>query len=316
MANPTSVAGIPAVITVDAAGGYFAVDVDREYTLKHDGENSAGTASTHIIYISINTPAPPDGVEGADKAKLCAGDVIVIGPGISQIRYDCAATEEATMTVIPSVRLDLEGQSSQAGGIRATTSGAEEITAELGDVNVSLGLLDNTVGTHDSDIATMHLNVGTKAETTVPAAVADGDDVQLNADEYGRLRSAEFDPATGTAQVTDTAPAQMAVLIEDGWAALTAAGDLTSQRDVRDYENHTIAYDITIGTLTDMDLIIWGSIDGTLWFPMSSFNVLAAGPLEDAVTFSGVQVTYIRCELEAENGAADGSVVFQLTSGN
>jgi len=316
MANPTSIAGVPAVFTVDAAGGLFTVDVDREYTLKHDGENSAGTASTHIIYLSLNTPAPPDGAEGADKAKLCAGDVLVLGPGIDTIRYDCAATEEATMTVIPSVRLDLDGQSAQAGGARASTSGAEEITATLDIGNVSLDTLDNTVGTHDADVATQHITIGTKAETTVPAAVSDGDDVQLNADEYGRLRSAEFDPATGTAQVTDASPAQMAVLIEDGWAALAAAGDLTPWRDTRDYENATVTYDITIGTLASMDLIIWGSADQVLRYPIAAWNVLAAGTLEDAITISSNQHTYIQCELEAENGAADGSVVFQLQSGN
>ncbi len=181
---------------------------------------------------------------------------------------------------------------------------------------MSLGTLDNTVGTHDLDVATQHLNVGTKAETTVPAAVADGDDVQLNSDEYGRLRSAEFDSATGTAQVTDAAPAQMQVLIEDGWAALAAAGDLTPWRDIRDYENVTVTYDITMASLASMDLIIWGSADQVLRYPIAAWNVLAAGILEDAITISSNQHTYIQCELQAENGAADGSVVFQLQSGN
>ncbi len=316
MANPTSIAGVQAVLVANPAGGNVTIDPLREYTLKHDGEATDGTASTDIIYLSTDLAVDPDGSEGADKAKLCAGDVIVIGPNRTVIRFATAAGDEATMTVIPSPRLDIGGTSAQGGGIRASTSGAEEITAELGDVNISLDTLDNTVGTHDADVATQHITIGTKAETTVPAAVADGDDVQLNADEYGRLRSAEFDPATGTAQVTDSAPAQMAVLIETGWAALAAAGDLTPWRDTRDYENATVTYDITIGALTSMDLIIWGSADQTLRYPIAAWNVLAAGTLEDAITISSNQHTYIQCELQAENGDTDGAVVFQLQSGN
>lgn len=184
------------------------------------------------------------------------------------------------------------------------------------DIRTAVQIIDNCIGTHDAAAPTQLAIIGGVAEETVPAAVADGDAVRMNFDLYGRHRDAAFNQAQSAGDVTDVAPAQMQVLIETGWAALTAAGDLTPARDVRDHANHTVAYDITIGSLTSMDLIIWGSIDGTLWFPMSSFNVLSTGVLEDAVYFSGVQVTYIRCELEAENGAADGSVVFQLTSGN
>ncbi len=316
MANPTSIAGVPACIVVNPAGGNVTIDPLREYTLKHDGEQTDGTASTDIIYLSLALAVDPDGSEGADKAKLCAGDVIVLGPGLTAINFATAAGDEATMTVIPSPRLDIDGQSAQAGGARASTSGSEEITAELGDVNLSLDTLDNTVGTHGADVATQHMTIGTKAETTVPAAVGDGEDVQLNADEYGRLRSTEYDPATGTAQITDTAPAQMQVLTEDGWVALAAAGDLTPWRDVRDYENITVPYDITIGTLASMDLIIWGSVDQVLRYPIAAWNVLAAGTLEDAITISCNQHNYIQCELQAENGAADGSVVFQANAGN
>ncbi len=314
MANPTSIAGVPAVIVVNPAGGNVTIDPLREYTLKHDGEATDGTASTDIIYLSLALAVDADGSEGADKAKLCAGDVIVLGPGLTTINFATAAGDEATMTVIPSPRLDIDGQSAHAGGARASTSGAEEITASID--SIVLGTIENAVGTHDADVATQLLSIGTKAETTVPAAVADGDDVQLNADEYGRLRSAEFDPATGTAQVTDSAPAQMQVLIEDGWAALAAAGDLTPWRDIRDYENATVTYDITMASLASMDLIIWGSADQVLRYPIAAWNVLAAGVLEDAITISSNQHTYIQCELQAENGAADGSCVFQLQSGN
>ena len=108
----------------------------------------------------------------------------------------------------------------------------------------------------------------------------------------------------------------MQVLTEDGWVALIAAGDLTPWREVRDYENITIPYDITIGGLASMDLIIWGSVDQVLRYPIAAWNVLAAGTLEDAITISGNQHNYIQCELQAENGAADGSVVFQANAGN
>ncbi len=314
MANPTSIAGVQAVLVANPAGGNVTIDPLREYTLKHDGEATDGTASTDIIYLSTNLAVDPDGSEGEDKAKLCAGDVIVLGPDRTVIRFQTAAGDEATMTVIPSPRLDIGGTSAQAGGARASTSGAEEITASID--GIALGTIENAVGTHDDTVSSQLLVTGSIAETTVPAAVADGDDVRWNADEYGRARSAEYDPATGTAQITDSAPAQMQVLIETGWAALTAAGDLTPWRDTRDYENATVTYDITIGALTSMDLIIWGSADQTLRYPIAAWNVLAAGTLEDAITISSNQHTYIQCELQAENGDTDGAVVFQLQSGN
>lgn len=193
---------------------------------------------------------------------------------------------------------------------------SEQIRDLTVNIEASLDTLDDAVGTHDSAAPASVLMQGQYAESTTPAAVADGDAVRPWYDLYGRLVQLATNLAQSTIDVTDAAPAQMQVLIETGWAALTAPGALTPTIDVRDYENHTIAYDIDIGGCTDVDLIVWGSIDGTLWFPLWEDNITSAETLEDAVQFSGVQVTYIRCEFEAEAGDTDATIVFQITSGN
>ena len=184
------------------------------------------------------------------------------------------------------------------------------------DIRTAVQIIDNIVGTHDAAAPTGLAMMGGVAETTVPAAVADGDAVRANMDEYGRARSAEFDPSLSAASVTDVAPAQMQVMIETGWVALTAPGAETPVLDVRDYENHTVVYSIDIGGCDDVDLIIWGSIDGTLWVPLWEDNITSAETLDDSVELTGVQITYIKCEFESENGDTDAVISFQVTSGN
>ena len=183
------------------------------------------------------------------------------------------------------------------------------------DIRTAVQIIDNIVGTHDAAAPTGLAMMGGVAETTVPAAVADGDAVRANMDEYGRARSAEFDPSLSAASVTDVSPAQMQVMIETGWVALTAPGAETPVLDVRDYENITVEY--TIATIdTSVDLIIHGSLDNVTWFPMSAFTVLAADDQDDAVIFSGVKVTYLKCEFDAEVGGEAAVVTFKVMCGN
>ena len=182
------------------------------------------------------------------------------------------------------------------------------------DIRTAVQIIDNIVGTHDAAAPTGLAMMGGVAETTVPAAVADGDAVRANMDEYGRARSAEFDPSLSAASVTDVSPAQMQVMIETGWVALTAPDDLTPVLDIRDYENVTVVYVIaSIGT--SVDLRIEGSLDNSNWFALSAFQVLAADDQTDAVTFSGVKAAYLRCEFDAEDGGTP-TVSFQVMAGN
>jgi hypothetical protein len=182
-------------------------------------------------------------------------------------------------------------------------------------IQAAVQIIDNIVGTHDAVAPTGLAMMGGVAVATVPVAVADGDAVRLNVDPYGRLRSAEFDPALSAAQVSDVAPAQMQVLIETGWTALSAPAAETPVLDVRDYEDITVEY--VIATIdTSVDLIVWGSLDGTTWFPMSAFTVLAADDQDDSVVFSCVKVAYIKCEFDAEVGGTNAVVTFKIMCGN
>ena len=225
--------------------------------------------------------------------------------GIRNFTEATAVAVEASLTILSAI------QASSAAS--AVDLAAMEVL--LTDIRTAVQIIDNIVGTHDAIAPAGIAMVGGVAETTVPAAVADGDAVRLNMDEYGRLRLVELDPALSAAQVSDVAPAQMQVLIETGWVALTAPAAETPVLDVRDYENITVEY--TIATIdTSVDLIIWGSLDNVTWFPMSAFTVLAADDQDDAVTFSGVKVAYIKCEFDAEVGGTAAVVTFKVMCGN
>ncbi len=105
------------------------------------------------------------------------------------------------------------------------------------------------------------------------------------------------------------AAAQGDPLVETGWAALADPG-YTPVIDVRLKTNHTILYSIA-SIDTSVGLIVWGSLDGTIWFVMDAWTVLAADLQDDTREISGFGTVYLKCEFDAEAGGNAAAVTFQ-----
>lgn len=309
MANPTSMTGgLPGVFTCTDAVAYCTVDPDRVYTFKHDGETVAGAASTDMIYLAFNGTAPdPDSSEGPNKGKLCSGDVLAIGPGITSLGFDMAAGHDATMTVIPGNRVDV-GAGAVPDGVRAQTSGTEELTAEFGE-------LTDATAVHLAAGPARALLTGGLVIDGVPAAETAGDIAALWLDLYRRLVFFGSNLAEGTLDVSvQSTPGKPPPQFETGWAATAAPADETPVIDVRNYAYHTVGYIIAaIGV--SVDIIIWASLDGANFYPIvPQFQILAADPQINAITFAA-PIRSLYCEHEAENGGAP-TISFQYMGSN
>ena len=205
------------------------------------------------------------------------------------------------------------------------------IDADTGGILTSVQLIDNAIGTHGADVSTAIVATGSKAETGVPAAVADGEDVRDNRDEYGRARSAEFDPATGTAQTTDTAPAQMQKSGPRACAQLTDPGSTAESLDIVDYENVTAMVTVDIGGCTTVVVGIECSLDAgtTYGLAVLSGNTGTGGGITIAgciatitasgtycIRVSGEAAQRARGRFVTETDDTDGTVDFVLMAGN
>lgn len=94
----------PAVLAASTEEQTITLEEDREYTLAHDGEDATGAEDTHTIYLSFGGAVDADAGEGADKAKLKDGRVFLIGPGISILKFKCAAGAP-TFSIAPGRRV-------------------------------------------------------------------------------------------------------------------------------------------------------------------------------------------------------------------
>ena len=215
-------------------------------------------------------------------------------------------------TIMQAVQAACEAIQGSSAASAADLAALELINTAI---QAAVETIDNTVGTHDAVVPTQVLMQGQYAEGTVPTAVADGDVVRPWYDLYGRLVQLATNLAQSSLDVTDVAPAQMQKLFETGWAVTTAPGAETPELDIQDYENILVEYVIAdIGT--SVDIIVWGTIDsGTTWFPIASFQVLAAEDQTDSVIFSGVPIQRIKCEHEAEVGGTP-TIAFKVSAGN
>jgi len=276
------------------------------------------TSLAHIVTNTggedpVNMETILQAIEAIDTAILAASEATAANTasidarseGIRNFTEATAAATEACHTVLLAI---------QASGATSTADLAALVVINTA-IQAAVQIIDNIVGTHAAAAPTGLVMLGGVAETTVPVAVTDGQAVRANMDEYGRFRSTEFDPGLSAAQVSDVAPAQMQVMIETGWAALSAPAAETPVLDVRDYENITVEY--IIATIdTSVDLIVWGSFDNVTWFPMHAFTVLAADDQDDSVVFSSVKVAFMKCEFDGEVGGTNAVVTFKVMCGN
>lgn len=87
MSTPSAIDGGLAVLEAATTERVVTLNRLREYTLRHDGEDTTGAADTNTVYLAINGSPPPDSAGGLDRFKLLNGSVVVIGPDVSSLRY-------------------------------------------------------------------------------------------------------------------------------------------------------------------------------------------------------------------------------------
>ena len=91
MSNPNAVDGGLAVLEAATTERSVALNRYREYTLRHDGEDATGSPNSSTVYLALNQAPSPDAAAGEDRFKLLAGSVVVIGPGVTTLRFRTAS---------------------------------------------------------------------------------------------------------------------------------------------------------------------------------------------------------------------------------
>jgi len=229
-------------------------------------------------------------------------------------------TDADVIVLINSLKTDL---SSVAGTVTAAnsgnlTAGTQRVAIATDDVNVAA--IRAAIAQHLGAGPANAILAGLLAIAGVPVEEAAGDIAAPWMDTFRRLVIYGADLAQGAINIADVAPASMQVLIETGWAALTAAGTYTPWINVQDYCHHTVKY-VTSGltALESLDCIIWGSLDGTATdFPMDTWNIPgnAAGIVKNAREIASFKVRHLRVELDAINGGGGNeAITFQYMGG-
>ncbi|KKL97706.1 hypothetical protein LCGC14_1831780, partial [marine sediment metagenome] len=181
--------------------------------------------------------------------------------------------------------------------------------------------------THDAAAPAQLAIMGGVAETTVPAAVADGDAVRVNYDPYGRHRDASHNQAQSAGDVVETAPAVMQKM-EVEFTQLAAPG-ATPAVNVEDYRNHTFQILLDIGGCTNVVVRAEGSLDGTNWAPLGVVDDdcvvtnCAVANAELTITATGtyylrlqnLKTKYIRFTFVSELDDTDATLSVDLMSG-
>lgn len=252
-------------------------------------------------------------VQPADVGAIIAA----MAAGTSVVRIWDGVTEVDVIAIINALKTDKSSVAGSVVGLAGAGNlgaGTQRVTIATDDYN--LARLSAAIAAHlAAGPANAILTAGVAVDG-VPAEVAAGVLASPWMDTFRRLVLFGSDLAQSALSVSEVAPAQMQVLVETDWVALTAPGQETPIINIQDHENHTIAYIISFGGCTDVDLIAWGSLDGTNWFKLWEDNITSAEDNPDAITLSGVKARYLKCEFKAENGDTDATVVFQLMSGN
>lgn len=271
----------------------------------------------------LGTPAVPGKMLKSDDSILNISELLELMLTAMQnvsINIDSVNinTDEVESILSQIRELTIDGNNLLAA-IDADTSAMVVDLAAIEVINTAIEtaveIIDNIVGTPGSAFSGDVAVIGGPAESTVPTERADREAVEAWLNTFGQFVNPSHDLATGTDLVTDASPAQMQKQFETGWAALTAPDDLTPTLDVQDYENITFTTVVDIGGNDSVDVIFWGSLDGTNWFQMGDTEQYTADGTW-AVTFTGVAIKYIRCEFDDEAGDTDATVTFMVGNGN
>jgi hypothetical protein len=203
----------------------------------------------------------------------------------------------------------------------ATADTPDEGDASRLSVNLASELrtrTDSTQAAVDAAAPSERSVVGYVAETTVPTAVADGDAVDLDVDEYGDQRLAGYDRGSNSLMVTEQSPAKTAKFGPQSFTQLTAAGS-TASTNSENYSNITlVAVVASLESGQYCELSLEGSMDD------SDYGNLSADDKDTRVTANGtyifrasnVALKYVRGTMDTDSTGGAVTVDFTLMMGN
>lgn len=113
------------------------------------------------------------------------------------------------------------------------------------------------------------------AETTVPTAVADGAEVNLNVDEYGAQRLAGYNYSVNSIDSNVVNQALLNTITVTNLSAVTATGAGTAI-DMSNFNKITVQYTASSVT-TGGTVKLQGSIGGTNWYDLDTESITANG---------------------------------------
>lgn len=179
-------------------------------------------------------------------------------------------------------------------------------------------LVNTTVQTDGGAAPASTLMVGGKVFSGVPTEQADGDLAALWLDTFRRLIIRGFDFGSEALLITDVNPAIHKTMLPRTMTQLTAPGN-TEVIDVQTYNR--VAMQITAASIdTDIDLAIYGSLNGTDYFPLAIeseavANLTISGAVATIDTDGTYVVTSMPCAIKhaygvfvAETGGTNATV--------
>jgi len=263
--------------------------------------------------------------EGDVNVKRVGGVAIDLGAGAvgaGTIRVT-RATDDSKVAII-------QDAAAHAWNILTTGEGDVNLNKIAGnDVNVGAGaastgtlrvihatddLMTTGMGIVDNPAPDRRFVIGGVAETTFPAAVADGDVVNHLLDEYGRQWLKGYDPGSGSLLITDIAPIQSAV-VEITFTQLTAAGSTVA---VNIQERNCFLFQIVVAAIdTSVTVRVEGSNDNTSWANLDDGGVDTTYTANGTYQLSkdGVKVKYVRFTFVSELGGTAVTLDVKLIAG-
>ncbi len=282
--------------TTATISGDVNVDSNSVDTSGFVGKGNSGDFTTaYADATTLTCSSLPTGVSAID-----ADDVVAI----VQVATDGSVTNTYT-------RDDITLTSTGSDPTTLTVAEGAFVTTDTFVVytNIDRNLF---IGTIDSAAPSVRTNIAHVAETTVPTAVADGDVVDLNVDEYGRQRAASYNYSLGSNDVNEVAPALLLTSEAIDLNAATATGAGT-EVDATNYNKMT--YHIIVSSIdTDVTVKIQSSLDGTNYADISTNTIIANGTTE--VVIEGRKYKYLRANWTAETGGTAAVVTVRHIFGN
>jgi len=169
---------------------------------------------------------------------------------------------------------------------------------------------ETTLSGLKTEVENLHF---TYATSGTPVEVADGAEVEVWYDTYGRQIIKGYNPTSDTIETTQTNQATLNRLgpvtnLGPG-AALAGAGSAVDVSNFHNITFHIIATTVTVGAI----ITIQHSLDGTAgtWSNISSTNVTTDGVTE--ITLSNVAYRYVRTNITS---IVDGSYTTKIYAGN